>query len=54
MKGKGRWIVEDGFTGFEGLEPGVEGLSGLVKGVEADASERNGLLGVEQGLIAVR
>lgn len=54
MKGKGRWIVEDGFAGFEGLDAGADGLSGLVKGVEADASKMNGLMGVGEATGSVR
>ena len=58
MKGKGRWIVEDGFTGFEGLDSGVDGLSELVKGMETGASSSkevlNGLLAVEQAPTGVR
>ena len=36
MKSKGRWIVEDGFAGFDGLELGVGRLGELVKGVDIE------------------
>ena len=26
LKGKGRWVVEDGFTGFDGIDPALDGL----------------------------
>lgn len=33
LKGKGRWIVEEGFAGFHTLEAGADGLSESVKGI---------------------
>ena len=34
LKGKGRWVVEDGFTGFDGIDPGLYDLKQLVNGTE--------------------
>lgn len=36
MKGKGRWIVEDGFAGFDAVDAGADGLRGLMKGIGLD------------------
>ena len=58
MKGKGLWIVEDGFAGFEGLDSGFDSLSELVKGTETDATLSkelsSGLPAVESAPLSVR
>ena len=33
MKGKGRWLMEEGFAGFEALDFGIDGAAGSVMGV---------------------
>ena len=33
MKGKGRWLMEEGFTGFEALNFGGDGAAGLMMGM---------------------
>ena len=38
LKGKGRWVVEDGFTGFDRIDPGLDDLKQLVKETELDAA----------------
>ena len=38
LKGKGRWVVEDSFTGFDGIDPGLDDLKQLVNGTELDAA----------------
>ena len=38
LKGKGRWVVEDGFTGFDGIDPGLHDLKQLGKGIDLDAA----------------
>ena len=35
MKGKGKWIVEEGFTGFDALEMGAHSLGDLVNNIES-------------------
>lgn len=41
MKGTGRWLVEEGFAGFEAPELGSNGSAGLVKGISIDGPSRN-------------
>lgn len=41
MKGKGRWLVEEGFAGFEVLDFVTDGAAGLVKEIRVDGSSRN-------------
>lgn len=41
MKGRGRWLVEEGFAGFEVLDSGPDGVAGLVKGKNVDSPSRN-------------
>ena len=38
LKGKGRWVVEDGFNGFDGIDPGLDDLKQLVTGIDLDAA----------------
>ena len=38
LKGKGRWVVEDGFTGFDGIDPVLDDIKQLAKGIEVDAA----------------
>lgn len=40
MKGKGRWLVEEGFAGLQALEFGTDVVAGLVKGMSIDDSSR--------------
>ena len=41
MKGRGRWLVEEGFAGFAVLDSGPDGVAGLVKGMIVDSPSRN-------------
>ena len=43
MKGKGRWIVEEGFAGFEVLDFGNDSASGLLMGMSKNDSSSNEL-----------
>ena len=40
LKGRGRWVVEEGFSGFEATDPGSDGAAGLVKGISMDGAWR--------------
>lgn len=40
MKGKGRWVVEEGFAGFEALDYGTNGAAGLGVGMSIDGASR--------------
>jgi len=57
MKGKGRWIVEEGFAGFGALDSGADGLSELVTGIGLNgASEKETMrsMATERAPISVR
>ena len=57
MKGKGKWIVEDGFAGFESIDSGADFLRGLVKDGDTDAALSVGsshLISLKQAPIGVR
>ena len=41
MKDKGRWLVEEGFAGFEALDNGTNGAAGLEMGMSMNGSSRN-------------
>lgn len=41
MHGKGRWVVEEGFAGFEALDLGNDGATGLLKGMSMDGPSKN-------------
>ena len=36
LKGQGRWVVEEGFSGFEALGQGVDAVDGLVKKLDVE------------------
>lgn len=38
LKGKGRWVVEDGFSGFDALDSGADGLTDLTKEIGPDGA----------------
>lgn len=57
LKGKGRWIVEEGFAGFQALESGADSLSELVKGTgldEGSGKESMQSISMEQAALSVR
>lgn len=41
MKGKGRWLVEEGFAGFDALDSGVDDPATSVKNMSMDAPSRS-------------
>ena len=41
MKDKARWLVEDGFAGFETLDNGTNGAAGLEMGMSMNGASRN-------------
>lgn len=44
MKGKGKWVVEEGFSGFEALEYGADALNALVDELGNDLTSNKHLL----------
>lgn len=40
MKGQGKWLVEEGFSGFEAIDLGSDGAAGLVKLMSIDGPSR--------------
>ena len=39
LKGKGRWVTEEGFEGFEGLEVGIDGGLGVIDSIRNESGD---------------